>query len=235
MSREAIILAGGLGTRLRKVVGDTPKPMAVVGGRPFLEHLLRYLKSFDFDHIILSVGYQGEVVKSHFGDEFQGIKITYAQEKQPLGTGGAIKFAMRKCESEQILVLNGDTFFQIDYNAFYVSHNSYDADVSLVLRRVSKPDRYGTVSLSQSCQILNFTEKRKGLLSGLINGGVYLIRKRSFEECKLPSKFSIEDDFFHAHLGSLKMQGFISEGYFVDIGIPEDYFKADEKFRKLID
>lgn len=235
MGREVIILAGGLGTRLRKVIGETPKPMAAVAGRPFLEHVLNYLRRFNFEHVILSVGYRWESIQSHFGDSFQGIKISYAIEKQPLGTGGAIKFAMEKCKGNQVMVLNGDTFFEVNLNDFYNSHNDSSADVSLVLRKVNQPDRYGTVSLNESHKVLQFIEKRKGLVTGLINGGVYLICRRAFESFKLPTKFSVEEEFFAIHLHSLKIQGFISDGYFIDIGVPKDYAKANEKFRLLTD
>lgn len=231
MKREAVILAGGFGTRLREVVANVPKPLAEVAGQPFLNYVLKYLKYFDFEHVVLSVGYQGEKIQEYYRDEFEGIQISYAFEKEPLGTGGAIKYSIEKTVSEEILVLNGDTFFEVDLDLLYQVHENYLSDVTLVLREIEHPNRYGTVELDDLNRVIAFKEKQAGLLSGLINGGVYLIDRGAFEGLDLPQKFSIEQDFYAKFLDVLKIYGYNSQGYFIDIGIPEDYYAANEAFK----
>lgn len=231
MKREAVILAGGFGTRLREVVADVPKPLAEVAGQPFLNYVLKYLKHFEFEHVVLSVGYQGEKIQEYYGDEFEGIRISYAFEKEPLGTGGAIKFSMEQTSAEEVLVLNGDTFFEVDLEELYQVHDNYISDVTMVLREVEKPDRYGTVELGDLHRVKAFREKQTGLESGLINGGVYLIDRGAFDGLDLPQKFSIEQDFYAKFLDVLKIYGYNSQGYFIDIGIPEDYYAANEAFK----
>jgi D-glycero-alpha-D-manno-heptose 1-phosphate guanylyltransferase len=231
MSREAIILAGGFGTRLREVVADVPKPIAPIAGQPFLNYILKYLKHFGFDKAVLSVGYQGEKIQDLYGNEFEGIKLEYAFEDEPLGTGGAIKFSMLKTTSEEVLVLNGDTFFEVDLDELYQVHEELLGDVTMVLREVEKPDRYGTVVLAEYDRVSQFNEKQEGLKSGLINGGVYLIDRGAFELVPLDQKFSIEQDYYAKYLELIKIHGYISTGYFIDIGIPEDYYTANEAFK----
>lgn len=231
MSREAIILAGGFGTRLREVVADVPKPIAPIAGQPFLNYILKYLKHFGFEKVVLSVGYQGEKIHELYGDEFEGIQLEYAFEDEPLGTGGAIKFSMEKTSAEEVLVLNGDTFFEVDLDELYELHESLLGDVTMVLREVEKPDRYGTVVLGEYSRVNQFNEKQEGLDSGLINGGVYLIDRGAFELVPLEQKFSIEQDFYAKYLKEIKLHGYISTGYFIDIGIPEDYYTANEAFK----
>lgn len=231
MSREAIILAGGFGTRLREVVADVPKPIAPIAGQPFLNYILKYLKHFGFEKAVLSVGYQGEKIQELYGDEFEGIKLDYAFEEEPLGTGGAIKFSMDKTSAEEVLVLNGDTFFEVDLDELYEVHENLLGDVTMVLREVEKPDRYGTVLLGEYDRVHQFNEKQEGLDSGLINGGIYLIDRGAFELVSLEQKFSVEQDFYAKYLKEIKIHGYISTGYFIDIGIPEDYYTANEAFK----
>lgn len=231
MRREAIILAGGFGTRLREVVADVPKPIAPIADQPFLNYIFKYLKHFGFQHVVLSVGYQGEKIQALYGNEFEGISIDYAFEEEPLGTGGAIKFSLEKTTAEEVLVLNGDTFFEVDLDELYQVHDNWLADVTMVLREVEKPDRYGTVVLGDYHRVKQFNEKQNGLDSGLINGGVYLIDKGAFDHLPLPQKFSIEQDYFSTFLEELKIHGFTSQGYFIDIGIPSDYHIANEAFK----
>jgi len=222
--KEAIILAGGKGTRLQSVVSDIPKPMALIGDIPFLEYLLNYLESYKIEHAILSVGYKWKVIQEYFGDKFKSIRLSYAVEEEALGTGGGIKLAMEKAEGEHMFVLNGDTFFDVDLHdlsEFYFAHQS---DMAITVKRKTDFFRYGTVVLDV-CKVVEFREKQP-VKSGLINGGVYIMNKNLFEKYKMPDKFSLEKDLMEKHIDSLKICAMRCSEYFIDIGIPADYEKA---------
>jgi D-glycero-alpha-D-manno-heptose 1-phosphate guanylyltransferase len=233
MIDEAVVLAGGFGTRLQSLVSDVPKPMAPIAGRPFLEYLLRYLRHYGIARVVLSVGYKAEHIRGHFGDRFDGIEIGYAQEPQPLGTGGAVRLAITQCQGEQLLVLNGDSFFDVDVTKMAGMHNDEQADASLALRRVSETSRFGRIELadSDSTRIIVFREKAPHSEGqGLINGGVYLLNRATFLQNTGTGAFSIEHDYFASHVGRLAFRGFISEGFFIDIGVPKDYLRAQDEF-----
>jgi D-glycero-alpha-D-manno-heptose 1-phosphate guanylyltransferase len=236
--KEAIILAGGFGTRLQSVVSDLPKPMAPVGKQPFLNYQLRYLKHFGITKVILSVGHLYEKITSYYKKNFEGIDIDYSIEKTPLGTGGGIRLAMGKCITSNVLVLNGDSFFDIDINLFSEKHGGSGSDASLALRSVLNASRYGTVKLSESTsepgRIIGFSEKSNLNQSGLINAGIYILKKEVYlNNSPAETPFSIEKDFFEKKLSELSISGFEFEGYFIDIGIPEDYTKAQDDFKEF--
>ncbi len=239
MVTEAIILAGGFGTRLQSVVNDVPKPMALVNNQPFLNYQLLYLKSFGITKVILSVGYLHEKISSYYKNipiaiGIEGIEIEYCIEENPLGTGGGIRLAMEKANSKTILVLNGDSFFDININDFFTQHDSFLADCSLALRKVNNASRYGTVKLGKDCEIKSFKEKDGLETEGLINAGVYLLNKNIYlSNTAEKINFSIEKDFFEKNKGELNLFGFEYEGYFIDIGIPEDYTKAQNDFKEF--
>jgi D-glycero-alpha-D-manno-heptose 1-phosphate guanylyltransferase len=233
MIRQAIVLAGGYGTRLQKVVQDVPKPMALINGRPFLDYQLNYLKSFGIEQIICSVGYKHEHISGFFGNSYQGLKIDYAVEKEPLGTGGGIRLAFEKVSNDSALVVNGDTLFEVDLNDFYQKHTQAKAVISLALRNVADVSRYGSVETEADGRIKGFTEKGSKSGKGLINGGVYLIEKSFFERNNFPAKFSMEKDAFEQYYQKEALYGFAYDAYFLDIGIPEDYQKAQNEFQKL--
>ncbi|HWY37446.1 MAG TPA: nucleotidyltransferase family protein [Bacteroidia bacterium] len=229
MLKEAIILAGGFGTRLKEVVADVPKPMAPVCNKPFLDYLLKYLAHYGIEKITLSVGHMAEKIISHYGD-----KYTYSVEKDPLGTGGGIRLAMEKCQSKNVLVLNGDSFFDINLNSFYNSHCTFHSDCSLALREVPNAARYGTIKPGSMNAIKAFREKTGIEREGIINAGVYLLNREIFLQKTPPEKnFSIEKDFFETRLNELNIFGFIHNGYFIDIGIPEDFTKAQHDFKEF--
>ncbi|MCF8228746.1 MAG: nucleotidyltransferase family protein [Bacteroidales bacterium] len=233
MSKEAIILAGGLGTRLRSVVSDKPKSMAVINGRPFLDYQIKYLESWGIDHVILSVGYKREIIQNYFGEQFSSVKIDYAVEEEPLGTGGGIKNALPYMKGRNVLVFNGDTFFEVNLKRVFDYQRIKDADVTLVLRFVDDVSRYGCVEMDEERQITGFTEKGGKSGEGFINGGVYYFAKNYLLDFDLPDKFSIEKDFFEKYCKEERFFGFKCHGYFLDIGIPEDYKKAHEEFVRL--
>lgn len=231
---EAIILAGGFGTRLQTVVNDVPKPMAPVAGKPFLDYIFLYLKHYGITHVVLSTGYLAHKVSDRYKQEFEGIRVSYAVEETPLGTGGGIRLAMEQCHTEDILVLNGDSFFDVDLNSYVTQYNSCGSGGALALRKVGNAARYGTISLGSGQRILAFKEKDSIEKPGLINGGVYLLNRNIFLEHTPAAKaFSIEKDFFETRNSEIKLCGFEHEGYFIDIGIPEDYNRAQGDFKEF--
>ena len=235
---EVIILAGGLGTRLRSEVRDVPKCMAPIAGKPFLLYLLNYLKRYkDVKRVILSVGYLREAIVEWISTvkHTYPFKIDYAIEKEPLGTGGGIRLAMEMITGEEALILNGDTFFSIDLNALVMAHNSRsNSKLTIALKKMTDFDRYGTVVTDTSGRVLEFKEK-EFCKEGQINGGIYCLSK---DECifeGLPKKFSFELSIMQNICGKDGcVYGLLQDGYFIDIGIPEDYHRANIDFQKFI-
>lgn len=228
MMLQAVILVGGRGTRLRGVSGGLPKAMVPVGGRPFLEHVLGCLAARGVDRAVLAVGYRREIIEAHFGDRFGGIHLDYSVEDAPLGTGGATLKALRTIGSEPSLVLNGDTWIDLDYAAMLKAHVSAAARLSIAVRAVDDLGRFGAVEIAGD-RIVRFREKGKGG-SGLINAGVYVMQSSTFDTWSLPEAFSLEHDLFERHLGELEPLAFAAEGRFIDIGVPEDLVRAQKMF-----
>lgn len=233
---EVIILAGGLGTRLRSVVSEVPKCMAPVAGKPFLWYLLKYLTQYNVDKVILSVGYLREVIFKWIEEvkEELPFAIEYAIEEKPLGTGGGIKLAMEKASDNDIIILNGDTFFDVDLQQLMNCHkNQADSKLTIALKPMKSFDRYGTVTISDMGKVIRFNEKQP-CENGLINGGVYVLSNDKDIFSGKPEKFSFETDIMQTCCGE---QGIVFaesyNGYFIDIGIPEDYKKADIEFRNI--
>jgi D-glycero-alpha-D-manno-heptose 1-phosphate guanylyltransferase len=222
---EAIILAGGLGTRLRSELSEIPKSMAMIGSRPFLEYQMDHLIANGISRFILSVGYKSEYIQHHFAGRYKNCEITYAAEKELLGTGGAIKNAMQFVNGDHVVVANGDSLFFSDLKSQFRIHSTHEADVTLALKPMRDFDRYGTVHIDDNGRIVSFSEK-KFTHQGLINIGLYIFNVASFRRLDLPLKFSIEKDFYETHVQRLNFLGAVSRGYFLDIGIPEDYKKA---------
>lgn len=229
---EVIILAGGLGTRLRSVVSEVPKCMAPVAGKPFLWYLLKYLSRYKVDRVILSVGYLREVIFKWIEEmkEVFPFEIDYAVEEEPLGTGGGIKLALDKATDERVLVLNGDTFFDVDLMQLYDAHMIGGKAITLALKPMRNFDRYGSVNMEpHTGTILSFNEK-KYCKEGLINGGVYIISKSAPIFEGLGEKFSFETDVLEPQCSKHELLGIVQNGYFIDIGIPEDYQRAQSLF-----
>ncbi|MFC2100493.1 nucleotidyltransferase family protein [Bacteroidota bacterium] len=233
MIQEAIILAGGLGTRLQKMVSSSPKSMALINGKPFLEYQLDFLSKNSIQQVILSVGYKNEMIRNHFKEKYDKLKIKYAIEKEPLGTGGATKNAFRYITGEEALVLNGDSIFNVDVRAFYSFFLKKKAKICLALRKMDEVCRYGTVIVNKDHRIIAFKEKTDRSIGKLINGGCYIINKSFYSDLVDHEKFSIEKDIFEKIIDSEGFFGFESNDYFIDIGIPEDYIKAQDEFKKF--
>ncbi len=233
MIKEAIILAGGFGTRLKSVVEDLPKPMALINERPFLDYQLSFLDSWGINYVILSLGYKAKIIQNHFGDQFKGIKITYCIEEEPLGTGGALKKAMQYVDGPRVWALNGDTLFDVNLKRFFDSMRIRESDFCLALRFSLDSNRYGSVEVDRNSRIINFLEKAKDENDNFINGGLYGINKKYFESLDLPDKFSLEKDFLEKYIKIDKIHGFKCHSFFMDIGVPEDYELAQHEFKSL--
>ncbi|GIW23328.1 MAG: D-glycero-D-manno-heptose 1-phosphate guanosyltransferase [Candidatus Sericytochromatia bacterium] len=232
MVKEAIILAGGLGTRLRKLVKDLPKPMADINGKPFLEYIFYYLRSYGVKKIILAIGYKSEIIKDYFDFKFKDVSIFYSEEKELLGTGGAIKQAITLAQEKDVFILNGDTFFDINLERFYKFHKDKNSKISLALKRMENLDRYGVIEIDSDNKIVAFLEK-KHRESGLINGGIYLINRDFYLSLRLPAKFSFEKDLLEKYYSIYNFYGLPFDSYFIDIGVPEDYERAKKDFKKF--
>ena len=215
---EAVVLAGGLGTRLRSVVHDIPKCMAPVAGEPFLGYVLDWLSRYEITRVVLSVGYLRESIMEWISGQDYPFEMDYAVEETPLGTGGGIKLALSKCRERKVIVVNGDTFFPVDLDAI-----PFDAPVTVALKPMKDFDRYGAVELSANGLVTAFHEKAK-VQQGLISGGVYALN--GLELSSLPEKFSFEKDVLEPLSVKGQVGGWVSDSYFIDIGIPDDYARA---------
>ena len=226
---EAIILAGGFGTRLRHVVSDVPKPMALVDGRPFLRYILDDLIQKGISRIVIAVGYRKEIIINFLGDSYRGVDIVYSVEEMPLLTGGAIKKALKKCESDTVFIVNGDTYFDVELSEMQLFKRKSGAKCVIASTYMYEFDRYGTLNLDKNNIILGFEEKKK-LDKGVINGGIYLIDRNYLDDIE-KDIFSLEKEVFEYKVGKHEFAAFISNGYFIDIGVPNDYIKAQDDFK----
>jgi len=225
---QAILLAGGLGTRLRSVVADRPKVMAEVAGKPFLEQLLLRLAAQGVERAVLAVGYLREQIVSHFGASFAGMEIVYSIEETPLGTGGAIRQALGDAGGAPSFVLNADTWLDFDMRAMLHAHRADRARLSMAVRQVAEVGRFGALDVRDG-HVLGFFEKgRQG--PGVINAGVYLLPTDAFQGLDLPARFSIESDYLMPQVARLRPLAFEVSGDFIDIGLPEDYRRAQRLF-----
>jgi D-glycero-alpha-D-manno-heptose 1-phosphate guanylyltransferase len=237
---DAVILAGGLGTRLRGAIGEIPKPMAIVEGRPFLEWLIRYLKLQGCLRVVLSVGYKAEYIQRYFDGLDLGIEIQYSVEKEPLGTGGALYEVLPKIRSNEVLVLNGDSFCAFDISQMVVCQMNQGGAGTFWLMDVDDCSRYGYIRLGESGRIQSFHEKNGKNESGLINAGVYLFDVQVLYGLGISSGkyLSLEKEIL-PHLISKGLNSVIGDGVFIDIGVPEDYYSAGEylatEFTKILD
>jgi len=227
MVKEAVILAGGFGTRLKSIVNEIPKPMALIKDLPFLSYLLEFLSKYKFEKVILAAGYKSDVIKLYFGTFYKNIELIYSVEKEPLGTGGAIFKAAALVNSDYYFVLNGDTFFDVDLESMERLFLEKNSDLMVALKPMVNFKRYGAV-ITNDDKIVSFDEK-KFCENGLINGGIYLINKSWLEERAVGKVFSFEKDILEKRLIRDKIAYYLSDGYFIDIGIPEDYIRASEE------
>jgi len=227
-SREAIVLVGGLGTRLRPVVSDVPKPMAPVAGRPFLAWVLDHLRDNAVDRIILAAGYMAERLVDRFGDAWDGVELRYSIEPEPLGTGGAVRLAMAKAGGRGVHVLNGDTFLRYSLAEMERSASSAGGDFAMALARVDDVARYGAVELDGT-RVTGFSEKgRSG--PGYINAGSYYLGPRAIAKLPDAERYSFEAEVLRPMAADGQVAAVTDTRDFIDIGIPADYRRAQQVF-----
>jgi D-glycero-alpha-D-manno-heptose 1-phosphate guanylyltransferase len=230
----ALVLVGGLGTRLRKVVSDRPKPMATIQGRPFLEWLVRYLKEQGIEKLIFAAGYMAEMIQEHFGDgSLFGLSIEYSLEDEPLGTGGAIRHAAPSLTEDRFFLINGDTLFAADLSAMCAAHERLDAHLTLAMHFVDNNSRYGQVLLNGEC-IIGFLEKPADPTPSWINGGIFLMNRDVLDRFPDQKKFSFETDVLPSLVVEQVCVGVQQDAYFVDIGLPETYFAFERDLPELL-
>lgn len=220
---EAIVLAGGFGTRLREVVDNVPKPMAPIKGRPFLEILLNSLAQKGFSRVVLSIGYMARVISDHFGKSFKGMEIAYSIEEAPLGTGGALRLALEACTQDRVFVFNGDTYVDLEVDRLDQAWKN-SQNLIVVARYVPDATRYGRLVVEGNL-IKEFADKGvKG--RGLINAGCYLMSKNLLAKFPVNDFFSFEKDYLMIEVSQSRIGVFVTDGIFIDIGVPEDYHLA---------
>ena len=227
---EAIILAGGLGTRLKSEVPDLPKCMAPVAGKPFLDHVIQYYLGQGIQRFIFSLGHLRQVIEDFLHRHYGGLQYTVVTEDSPLGTGGAIKNAMADARSPYPLILNGDTLFEVSLEEMERHVASLLPECALCLKPMQQFDRYGAVEMDAGLVIQSFREKRF-YESGLINGGVYALDRKRFTARNLPDIFSFEKDYLEHFCREGSFTGLVQDRYFIDIGIPEDYKRAQQELK----
>jgi D-glycero-alpha-D-manno-heptose 1-phosphate guanylyltransferase len=218
-----LILAGGFGTRLRPLCGDYPKVLAPIADKPFLEYLLLYLKKHGFFNVVLCVGYKADLIQQYFRDGKQwGISIRYSQEEIPLGTAGPLKLASSLIKDKDFLVLNGDSFFNIDLDFLVDYHKNNKALATIALVKVNDVQRYGAVEIDSRGNIVRFAEKEEIKGPGLVNGGIYVFHHKVLDLIPEGRAVSLEYEILPRLVGKA-FYGLPFEAYFVDVGVPEDY------------
>jgi D-glycero-alpha-D-manno-heptose 1-phosphate guanylyltransferase len=231
MKREAVILAGGLGTRLKEVIDELPKAMAPVSGLPFLTYILEQLLKASFSKAVLATGYKHNAIMSWYGDNYKGVKLEYSVENEPLGTGGALLKASLLMSSDHLFVFNGDTIFNLDLDSLEKFYRKGKCDLAVSLKPMRDFDRYGSVNIEGE-RIISFDEK-KYCSEGLINGGIYILSTDWLRKNSPGEKFSFEKGIMEKRVGTDRINGYISDAYFIDIGIPEDYEKAKTELPQI--
>ena len=228
---KAIILAGGFGTRLSNKVPNIPKPMAPIAGRPFLAYIMDRLVDTQINQATLSVGYRAEIVMDYFKNSYKGLSINYISEDKPVGTGGAIAYALENVKDDHVLVINGDTLVNINYLNLIEWYLKNPTKVAVVVKKISDVSRYGTVKI-QNGIISGFSEKGENG-EGWINAGIYLMEGDLFNDYQLPNSFAFEKDFLQRYSTNLMPSVYKTSCYFIDIGTPEDYERAEIELPSL--
>ena len=233
MIKTAIILAGGLGTRLRSAVADLPKCMAPVDSKPFISFVIAYLQNEGIENFVFSLGYKSEAITNYVDANYKGLPVTYIIETKQLGTGGAIKEACKAIKEKNAIVVNGDTLFTVDIAGLALLHENNAADCTIALKEMTGFDRYGAVEIDLNQSITVFKEKQF-CAQGSINGGVYALSIKTILTDDYPEVFSFEKEYLEKNTGSKKLYGIVSNAYFIDIGIPQDYQKFQDDYKAVI-
>lgn len=230
---ECIILAGGFGTRLSHLLENKPKALAPINEKPFLQYLIQYLLNNGIHKFIFSLGYLNNQIIQFLNIKYESLDYEYVIDPFPLGTGGAIRLAIEKCKQDFVLIVNADTFFDVDLNEMFIFHQNCNSNCTFALKPLTNYDRYGTVEVDDNLKITKFVEK-KVTEKGLINGGYIILNKQILvDKFNLNTSFSFEKDFIEIFFNEINSYGYVSNEYFIDIGIPDDYHKANLDFNKF--
>lgn len=229
---DALILCGGQGTRLRSIIADKPKVLAPINGRPFLSYLLDQLVNAGFRDVILCTGYKGEMVRDALGPHYKGLNIRYSRETEPLGTGGALRYALPMIEGSYILAMNGDSYIDADICSFIEWYLKGGYDASILLTNVEDTSRYGRVKIDEDGKIISFDEKQEGSGSGWINAGVYLLKTSLLRHIQTGIPYSLEQEFFPC-LPDESLYGYRCKSELLDIGTPDSYARAEGFLKHL--
>lgn len=224
-----VVLAGGLGTRLKDVINDVPKPLAPIEGKPFLNYLLSYWVKNKAKKIILSVGYKNHQIKKHFGNNYKGVPIEYVIEDVPAGTGGAVLKVLDEINMpDDFFIINGDTLFLNDQKSMISAHVDNEADFTVCLRNIEDAGRYHRIQVDNTNKLYSILEPDNKKVSGLINGGVYIVNRKVFDDFSIEQGkvVSLENEILPKIISTNKVYGVVDGGAFIDIGIPNDYFRA---------
>lgn len=234
MKTDAIILAGGKGTRLRSVFPDIPKPLVLINGRPFLDILLSQLSKFScIEKVVLAVGYKAEMITGRYKDcSTYNFKILFSEEEKLLGTGGAIKKSLPLIDTDDALILNGDSYVEIDIYDLIRFHETKNALITIVLKQVDNAERYGSVAIDNQMKILHFEEKQNKNKHGLINAGMYIANKALFDRIEKEREMSFEKEILPEFIKN-NAYGYVVSGKFIDIGIPETYKIAGGELKEI--
>ena len=222
---QAIVLAGGLGTRLRSAVPELPKPLAPVAGRPFLDHVLQWLSENGAGEVVLAVSYRWRAIQRAFGHRAHDMTLRYSVEQEPLGTGGALVQAFTELDDDHAVVVNGDTLFAVDLRAMYRAHIGAGSQLTMAVKHMEDCSRYGRVLMDDAGAVTGFAEKQAGA-PGWINGGCYCVARQLFRDHSPGRVFSFEQDLLQSNVTSIQPLVCRSDAYFIDIGVPADWQRA---------
>lgn len=221
---DVIVLCGGAGTRLRAVTGESPKSMAMVAGRPFLDLLLAQLDNQGFRKVILASGYHNEAIREHFGTRVMNLAVVHSAEDEPLGTGGAVVLAAKSVDTATTVVMNGDSYTELDLNACIREHCENEAEITVVVTAADGRRDCGNVSVDPTGIISEFREKKPGFTGRYANAGIYVINTRLLQSVSAGVKLSLELELFPRWIGEgRKVRAYRASGVCVDIGTPERY------------
>ncbi len=222
---EAIILAGGFGSRLRDTVPDLPKPMAPIAGRPFLAWQMDYLLSLGVTRFIISVGYKADIIRNFFGCSYKGAGITYVEEHEPLGTGGAIKFALQQATHDRVFVFNGDTLCEANLEDLRKSTYNHNESIGILVKYVENAGRYGAIEFHSETKLVTRFGEKSSMHAGYINAGIYDVPRDLFADLSLDGNFSFETSVIPQFV-NIDLYAQQSGNFFIDIGIKEDFLNA---------
>ena len=225
----AVILAGGLGTRLRSVVSDRPKVMAEISGKPFLAYLLDQVLAAGVKETVLCSGYMAEKIEQFFGNSYKSMHLSYSVETEPLGTGGAIRLALPFIKTDTVLVMNGDSYLNVNISEYIEPFLGQTSPAALFLTKMENASRYGSVKIKKDKTVAFFEEKSDNAEPGWINAGIYLLKRSLITEIPEGKFYSLERELF-PYLAGTKLHGFCTNGKFIDIGTPESYRSAEDFF-----